>query len=265
MSDEVYSHGHHSSVTSAHATRRASDSAGYLLEFLSSGMDLLDVGCGPGSITADFAALLDPGRVIGMDRSEDVVAMAERTYAGVGNLSFRTGNVYDLDLEDESVDVVHAHQVLQHLTDPVAALREMQRVARPGGIIAVRDADFHAMAWYPPSAELDEWMETYQQLARSNRAEPDAGRHLLAWAHEAGLTDVEASSSNWLYATEERRRWHADAWAERVLSSGFAAQTLERGLADRPARERMAAGWRRWGESPDGWFLIPCGELIIRV
>ncbi|WP_035777951.1 methyltransferase domain-containing protein, partial [Arthrobacter sp. 35/47] len=170
MSDEVYSHGHHTSVTSAHATRRASDSAGYLLEHLSSGMDLLDVGCGPGSITADFAALLDPGRVIGMDRSEDVVALAERTYAGVENLHFRTGNVYDLDLEDESVDVVHAHQVLQHLTDPVAALREMHRVTRPGGIIAVRDADFHAMAWYPPTPELDEWMETYQRLARSNRA-----------------------------------------------------------------------------------------------
>lgn len=265
MSDEVYSHGHHSSVTGAHATRRASDSAGYLLEYLSSGMDLLDVGCGPGSITADFAALLDPGRVIGMDRSEDVVALAERTFAGVENLSFRAGNVYDLDLEDESVDVVHAHQVLQHLTDPVAALREMQRVTRPGGLIAVRDADFHAMAWYPPTPELDEWMDTYQQLARSNNAEPDAGRHLLAWAHEAGLTDVEASSSSWLYATEERSRRHADTWAERVVSSGFAEQTLERGLADRSDLERMAAGWRRWGESPDAWFLIPCGELIIRV
>lgn len=264
MNDEVYSHGHHASVTSAHATRRAQDSAGFLLEHLSSGMDLLDVGCGPGSITADFAALLDPGVVIGMDRAEDVVALAARTYAGVENLSFRTGNVYDLDLEDEAVDVVHAHQVLQHLTDPVAALREMQRVTRPGGIIAVRDADFHAMAWYPPAPELDEWMETYQQLARSNRAEPDAGRHLLAWAHEAGLTEVEASSSNWLYATQERRRWHAETWAERVLSSGFAEQTLERGLADSAALKRMAAGWRRWGESPDGWFLIPCGELIIR-
>ncbi|WP_323959403.1 methyltransferase domain-containing protein [Arthrobacter sp. JZ12] len=265
MRNEVYSHGHHPSVTSAHATRRAADSAAYLLEHLKSGMDLLDVGCGPGSITADFAELLDPGQVIGMDRSPDVVALAQQTYADVENLSFRTGNVYDLDLEDESVDVVHAHQVLQHLTDPVAALREMRRVTRPGGIIAVRDGDFHAMTWYPPTPELDEWMETYQQLARSNHAEPDAGRHLLAWAHEAGLTDIEPSSSNWLYATEDRRRWHAEAWAERVLTSAFAEQTLERGLADQAALERMAAGWRRWGESPDGWFLIPSGELIIHV
>lgn len=265
MSDEVYSHGHHSSVTSAHATRRATDSAGYLLGHLAPGMDLLDVGCGPGSITADFAALLDPGRVIGMDQSADVVALADRTHADIGNLSFRIGNVYDLDLPDESVDVVHAHQVLHHLSDPVAALREMRRVTRPGGIVAVRDADYRAMAWYPPTPELDEWMETYQRLARSNRAEPDAGRHLLAWAHQAGLSEVEASSSNWLYATEERRRWHADMWAERVVSSAFAEQTVERGLADEAALRRIAAGWHRWGESPDGWFMIPNGEIIARV
>ncbi len=265
MSDEVYTHGHHPSVTGTHAARRATDSAAYLLEHLTSGMDLLDIGCGPGSITADFAALLDPGRVVGLDRSADVVALAERTYAGLPNLSFATGNVYDLDFPDESFDVVHAHQVLQHLTDPVAALREMRRTVGPGGIIALRDADFHAMAWYPLVPELDEWMETYQRLARSNRAEPDGGRHLLAWAHEAGLTDVEASSSNWLYATEEHRRSHAAAWAERVVSSAFAEQAVERGLTDSAGLERMAQGWRRWGESPDGWFMIPCGELIIHV
>ncbi len=108
-------------------------------------------------------------------------------------------------------------------------------------------------------------MDTYQQLARSNRAEPDAGRHLIAWAQEAGLTDVEPSSSNWLYATDERRRWHAKVWSERVVHSAFAEQSLERGLADQAQLERLAAGWLRWGEAPDGWFLIPCGEIIVRV
>lgn len=265
MSDEVYSHGHHRSVVGAHATRRAQDSAGYLLPHFRAGQHVLDVGCGPGSITADFALLAAPGRVIGMDRSADVVKLANETYTDIENLTFQTGNVYDLDFSDESLDVIHAHQVLQHLTDPVAALREMRRVARPGGIIAIRDADFHGMTWYPPTAELDEWMDTYQQLARSNRAEPDAGRHLIAWAQQAGLTNIEPSSSNWLYATDERRRWHAKVWSERVVHSAFAEQSLERGLADRPQLERLAAGWLRWGEAPDGWFLIPCGEIIARV
>ena len=78
--------------------------------------------------------------------SQAAALAAER---GVQNVEFVAGNIYDLDFEDETFDVVHAHQVLQHLTDPVAALREMRRVAKPGGIVAVRDADFHGMSWYP--------------------------------------------------------------------------------------------------------------------
>ena len=103
---------------------------------------------------------------------------------------FGIGDVYDLDLPDDSVDVVHAHQVLQHLSDPVAALREMRRVCRPGGLVAVRDADYAAMVWYPASARLDDWLTVYEDVARSNDAEPSAARHLLAWAHTAGFEDV---------------------------------------------------------------------------
>ena len=61
-------------------------------------------------------------------------------------MTFEVGDVYALAAADDSFDVVHAHQVLQHLTDPVAALREMARVCRPGGVIAVRDVDYGAFA-----------------------------------------------------------------------------------------------------------------------
>ncbi len=74
MTDEAYSHRHHASVTAAHATRTVASSAAYLEPHLEPGMDVLDVGCGPGSITAGFADLVAPGSVIGMDSSADVVA-----------------------------------------------------------------------------------------------------------------------------------------------------------------------------------------------
>ncbi|MFF2822094.1 methyltransferase domain-containing protein [Arthrobacter koreensis] len=266
MAQDTYSHGHHRSVVSAHATRSAADSAAYLLPHLQPGLRVLDVGCGPGSITVDLAALTAPGLVTGLDRSEDVLVQARAlaTERGADNVEFQPGNVYDLDFPDDTFDVVHAHQVLQHLTDPVAALHEMRRVTRPGGLVAVRDADYRAMSWYPEVPELQEWMETYQQIARGNRAEPDAGRRLMAWALEAGFTELEPSSSNWLYATEERRRWHAGAWADRVLHSAYAEQALERGLATGEDLARIAAGWKRWADSPDGWFLMPNGELLAR-
>lgn len=264
MASEQYSHGHHASVVGAHAVRTAADSAAYLLPYLEPGMTLLDVGCGPGSITADLANLVDPGPVTGLDQSEDVVAQARKLAAarGLDNAEFAAGNVYDLDFPDAAFDVVHAHQVLQHLADPVAALREMRRVTRPGGIVAVRDADFHGMSWYPELPELSEWMDTYQRIARGNAAQPNAGRRLVSWILEAGFTEFVPSASNWLYATPERRAWFGDGWAQRVLHSAFAAQALERELTDQAGLARMAGGWRRWSQSPDGWFLIPSGEII---
>ncbi|MDQ0031600.1 methyltransferase domain-containing protein [Arthrobacter bambusae] len=264
--EDVYTHGHHESVVRAHASRTAENSAAFVIPHLTAGTSVLDVGCGPGSITCDFAELVAPGKVVGLDRSVEIVAQAASLAAerGVENVEFVTGNIYDLDFEDETFDVVHAHQVLQHLTDPVAALREMRRVAKPGAIVAVRDADFHGMSWYPEVRELDDWMELYQKIARRNGAEPDAGRRLVSWAQQAGFTDVAPSSSNWLYATAQQRRWQSRVWSERVLHSAFAEQALEYGLANEADLARIAAGWHRWGSTDDGFFLIPNGEVIAR-
>ncbi len=264
--EDVYTHGHHESVVRAHASRTAENSAAFVIPHLTAGTSVLDVGCGPGSITCDFAELVGPAKVVGLDRSAEIVAQAASLAAerGVENVEFVTGNIYDLDFEDETFDLVHAHQVLQHLTDPVAALREMRRVAKPGAIVAVRDADFHGMSWYPEVRELDDWMELYQKIARRNGAEPDAGRRLVSWAQQAGFTDVAPSSSNWLYATAQQRRWQSRVWSERVLHSAFAEQALEYGLANEADLARIAAGWHRWGSTDDGFFLIPNGEVIAR-
>ena len=264
MNSEVYSHGHHPSVTTAHAARTVASSAAYLEPLLEAGLDVLDVGCGPGSITAGFADLVAPGSVVGIDSSADVIAQAAETHADLANAAFRVGNVYDLDAPDESFDVVHAHQLLQHLADPVAALREMRRVVRPGGIVAAREADFGAMTWFPAVDELDEWRELYGTLARGNGGEPDAGRRLPGWAAAAGFADIEVSSTSWVYATAEDRRVHAESWAQRVLHSAFAEQTLERGLADQQTLDRLAEGWRRWSRMDDGVFLVPSVEILAR-
>ena len=264
--EDVYTHGHHETVVRAHASRTSENSAAFVMPHLTAGTSVLDVGCGPGSITCDFAELVAPAKVVGLDRSAEIVAQAASLAAerGVENVEFVTGNIYDLDFEDETFDLVHAHQVLQHLTDPVAALREMRRVAKPGAIVAVRDADFHGMSWYPEVRELDDWMELYQKIARRNGAEPDAGRRLVSWAQQAGFTDVAPSSSNWLYATAQQRRWQSRVWSERVLHSAFAEQALEYGLANEADLARIAAGWHRWGSTDDGFFLIPNGEVIAR-
>jgi ubiquinone/menaquinone biosynthesis C-methylase UbiE len=264
---EVYTHGHHESVLRSHVWRTAENSAAYLLPELSSGLDLLDVGCGPGTITADLAALVAPGRVVGLDREEAPLTQARATAAerGLNNTAYVVGDVYALDFPDRSFDVVHAHQVLQHLVDPVAALREMARVTRPGGVIAVRDADYASMTWYPANDGLNRWLDLYRAVARSNAAEPDAGRELLAWAHAAGFGEVTPSAGVWCYATPTDRAWWSGLWADRITQSALADQAVARGLSDRAELDRLAAAWRSWGEEPDGWFAVVHGELLIRV
>ncbi|GEL95487.1 methyltransferase domain-containing protein [Cellulomonas composti] len=265
---DVYVHGHHESVLRSHRWRTAENSAAYLLSSLEPGMRLLDVGCGPGTVTVDLARRVAPGEVVGIDASERVVEIARTTAsdAGVPNATFEVGDAYTLPFEDDSFDVVHAHQVLQHLTDPVAALREMRRVARPGGIVAVRESDYAGMTWYPTSPGLDEWSELYHEVASANHAEADAGRRLVSWVRAAGFDPATTvpGAGVWCYSTPEDRTWWAELWAERCLASNFAAQAIMHGLADEVGLELIADAWREWGRTPDGWFAVLHGEVLAR-
>ncbi|BBH66758.1 hypothetical protein ACTI_34430 [Actinoplanes sp. OR16] len=262
----TYTHGHHESVLRSHRWRTAENSAAYLLPHLSSGISLLDVGCGPGTITADLATRITPGRVTALERTAEALdlARAEVSRQGLTNVDFAVGDVHALDLPDDTFDVVHAHQVLQHVADPVAALREMRRVTRPGGVVAARDSDYAGFHWYPLIPELDEWLTLYQRVARGNGGEPDAGRRLLAWARAAGFTDVTATVSAWGFTTDEDRQWWGGMWADRILQSEMARTARETGAATEADLRRLSDGWRRWADDPDGFFAIPHGEIICR-
>jgi SAM-dependent methyltransferase len=252
-------------VLRSHRWRTAANSAAYLLPHLTPDAKILDVGCGPGTITADLADRVPQGHVTGIDAGQAVIEQARAVIGDRVNLDFTTGDVYALDYPDGTFDVVHAHQVLQHLGDPVRALREMARGAKPGGLVAARDADFGGMIWYPELPVLDEWRPLYQRVARGNGGEPDGGRRLHVWARAAGLTDVVMSSSNWTYATEAERAWWGGLWADRTVKSNFAASATGGGHATPEDLERIADGWRAWAADDDGWFLVPHGEILGRV
>ncbi|MDJ1132688.1 methyltransferase domain-containing protein [Streptomyces iconiensis] len=263
----VYTHGHHESVLRSHTWRTAANSAAYLLGALRPDAHVLDIGCGPGTITADLAALVPRGSVTGLDASADVLARARATARerGLENTEFTTGDVHALAFADDTFSVVHAHQTLQHVGDPVGALREMRRVCAPGGVVAVRDADYAGMFWYPEVAGMPEWLDLYRRVARANGGDPDAGRRLHAYAREAGFTDVTVTTSTWNFHTPEERAWWSGLWADRTVSSDYAGIAVRGGLATREDLERVAEAWRTWGAHEDGWFTVVHGEVLCRV
>lgn len=262
-----YLHGHAAPVVAAHAARTIDNSAGYLTPHLRPGMRVLDVGCGPGSITLELAQRVTPGQVIGVDASESVIVQAQAAARAASDevTLFETADAMHLPFADDSFDIVHAHQVLQHVPDPVGLLREMTRVTRPGGLVAARDADYEAMTWAPAPPGLTQWLELYRAAARGTGGEPDAGRHLLRWAHEAGLSDVTASASVWCFADDAARQWWGEQWQRRAVESGFHDQVIAQGLAGEGEIAHVVEGWRAWTESPDGWFVIVHGEILARV
>ncbi|MEZ5269097.1 MAG: class I SAM-dependent methyltransferase [Microthrixaceae bacterium] len=156
----------------------------------------------------------------------------------MANLAPETGDTYSLGFPDDSFDVVHAHQVLQHLTDPVRALREMRRVLRPGGLLAVRDADYKAFMVTvgstsgPLAGDLPPGHRC--QRCRGRRREAS----LLGWVAAAGFLEPRYTTSNWTWCTDEDRAWWGGLWAQRVLESDFAHRPAISGSPTAPNRNR---------------------------
>lgn len=260
-----YTHGHHTSVLRSHSNRTIENSAEYLRPYLRAEAHLLDIGAGPGSITVDFAAHV--ARVTATEIGAEELALSQRlaTAQQVTNIDFSIEDVHALSFPDDTFDIAHTHQVLQHVADPVQALREMRRVTRPGGVVAARDADYAGFFWYPLLPELDRWLHLYRVAARANGGEPDAGRRLLGWAQQAGFADIEATASSWCYTTPAERAWWGGMWADRILESALARQLLDEERATRDQLQRISAAWKRWADADDGFFLVPHGEIVCRV
>lgn len=264
----TYTHGHHASVLRSHGQRTALNSAQYLLPHLQPHMKILDIGCGPGTITVDLATYVPKGHVTGLEMVDDVLPGARQLAEsrGIHNIEFVTGDANNLAYADESFDVVVCHQVLQHVGDPVNVLKEMRRVCKSGGIVAARESNYSVFMWYPELPGLRRWQELYDRVARKNGGEPNAGRYLHAWARQAGFEKqkVDCTVSVWCFTKPEEVQWWSGTWQERALKSAFAKGALDNGLATVEELEGISTVWRQWGEDADAWISIPSAEIICR-
>lgn len=261
----VYTHGHHDSVLESHRNRTIANSAHYAQKYFTPGTNVLDIGSGPGTITADIAKRVAPGEVTAVEINTAAAELtrAELSRQQVTNARVVVADVHNLGFDNKTFDVVHAHQVLQHVTNPVGALEEMGRVCRENGVIAARDSDYGRFDWAPRLPHLDQWLSLYREAAYANGGEPDAGRYLQQWAYDAGFTDVKATSSRWEYTTAEQRQWWGEMWAERILKSDLTSQLLKENRATQLELEEISAAWRAWLAKPDAWYVVHHNEILV--
>ena len=227
---EVYISDRSAPILKYHGMRTAADSAAYLLPSLRPQMQILDIGCGPGSITCDLAVKVHQGHVVGIDNGPEAIekARASANERNLENINFQVGDAHALDFPDQTFDVVHAHQVLQHIGEPSHALREWRRVVKPGGLIACREWDCESAAYFPENDGIRDFWALYRKVARSRGGEPNGGRHLVAWAREAGFRrdSIETSASIWCFSRPGERAYWSTIWIDRLSNSTLRAHML---------------------------------------
>lgn len=275
--NKPYLHGHHASVLRSHSWRTVENSAPHLLPQLDSSrpLQVLDVGCGPGTISVDIASRIPRGHVVAIDPSSDVVAKA-RDHAkekGITNIRFEVGDIFNaeqlegLGIKQDMFDVVHAHQVLQHLQEPLEAFKAMVKLVKKPGIISLRETDYQGMRWYPEIPGLQAWSDNYIAVARAIGCDPNIGKRLHAIAMEAGIPrkDIETSAGTWVFSTEEERKWWCGLWAERIVASDFKKRCLDTGTGTEQDLEEFARAWMELEKREDGWFAVINGQVIVQV
>lgn len=249
-----------------YAGRTAERQAAFVRPYLSSGLELLDVGCGPGTITVGLAARVAPGRVVGLDHDPTHVAMA-RTLAqerGLDNATFEDGDATTLPYEDDRFDVAFENDVFVHLgSHAVTAAREIHRVLRPSGIFAARDAVVDAALWANQTEPMREFDKLFFRWQAGRGSDLNLGRGLPRIVREAGFEVIGISVSADTKGTEPEVKEHARRMLS-LLDGPVGHDAKARGAVDGDGVDRMAAAIRRWGSRPDSFFANVHVEVIGR-
>ena len=225
-----------------HAARTAESQAAFLLPHLRPGMELLDLGCGPGSITVGLAAAVAPGRTTGID--VDPVP--------VDGVTVVHGDATSLPFPDASFDAIYASALLQHLADPVAALREARRVARPGAVIGVVDTDWDGEIFHPTNDILVRSMALARRLREGTS--PCVGKQLRHLLSEAGFVRCEGFARVMSYGSPEVVANLGEFTAGLFRSPVARTRAAKSGLATEAELDEMCEAWTDWGTHP-GAFL----------
>ena len=247
-------------------TRSAAEYADFILPRIGGGDRVLDVGCGPGSITLGLARVAAQATGVDVDDQEFTDARAYAAERDIDNVEFRAGSIYELPFDDASFDVCTLFSMLETLDDPLAGLAEARRVVRSGGLIGASSIEYGGLILHGPDEAL--LRRFYELRLQIWEAQGDVqfhrGRELRSLLLRAGFVDVEAGVTSFSYGTEERVRAFGLGRAADCRDERFTESIATYGLADAAELNDLEGAWLRWSESLDAFAAFAWGRAVAR-
>lgn len=259
---EIYTQEANPAFEAALAARTASRDAAFFIPHLRAGMRLLDVGCGPGSITVGLAEVVAPGDVVGIDLQSTLIAQARTRAAtrGLTSARFEVADLYRLPYPSGFFDAVFANGVVMHLREPARGLSELRRVLRPGGIAGVRDPDFATTLYAPMTPALEQWLALRVRVRRHNGGDPFLSRHYRRLLLEAGFARAEATASVESAGTQAETCRHAAFFKAQL--QGLTRTAIAQGWTDQAAVESLAAEIDEWAQRPGAFYAMTWCQAV---
>lgn len=257
-------HGVTPELSRDYMARTAHQQASFVLPYLCPGMNVLDVGCGPGTITLGLAQVVAPGQVTGIDHDR-VHIDAARSFAaerGVTNVDFHSGNALSLPFEEATFDAVFENNLLTHLVqDSVRAASEVYRVLKPGSFFAARDVDADSVVWGNLSNTIKQLDKLFIEWHKTRGSDITIGKRLSEILREAGFINTIKSVSADTKGTPEEVRSHSEITIS-LLDGPFGHDIVENGWADKSTVKSLKRGIQKWAQHPDAFFANVHIEVI---
>jgi ubiquinone/menaquinone biosynthesis C-methylase UbiE len=252
------------SFTDWFADRRIASSAGFFLPHIQPGMTLLDVGCGPGSITLDFAEALAPAEVVAIDIDPEMLGRARATaeQRGVKNVRFEEGDIHDLKFPAGSFDAVWTSSVMQWIDRPDKAAREIKRVLKPGGVYASRDRANRGDIFGNSNPLVLRARRLHYRLVEKYGFSALIAERLRGVLLRVGFTNVTTTASYESRGTQEGARFMANLYKVHVEDEPAVDEIVGYGWATREELKSMVEAWNAWGEDPYSYYCLARVETV---
>jgi ubiquinone/menaquinone biosynthesis C-methylase UbiE len=246
-------------VTSLYGERTALTSCAYLRPYIKETSNILDVGCGPGVITADLAKIASKGKTIGVDNNAGIIEEAAVAFppSALPNLSYTVSDATKLEeFADSTFDIVHAHALFVHIPEPISALKQFYRVCKPGGIVAIRESNPSTVVSLKPDLPaIRQYWDRAMSIMAKMGGHPDAGRKLETWAKETGF-----GSDGGKIVTSSSLQYQPSHLAR--MRGAPAEQAIQYGMATKEEMDEWRKGWEEWEATKGHEWIFETGEIL---